>query len=95
MFINHSDNPIPTLRTDGYNRVSLILCTIGILVTGVVSLFVEYITLVSGTIGPKNVIRSKDMLNFQKQTTCYHFKNKCFINFVRVSMSECLYTPNR
>ncbi len=44
MFINHSDNPIPTLRTDGYNRVSLILCTIGILVTGVVSLFVESIS---------------------------------------------------
>jgi len=36
------------------------------------------------------------MLNFQKQTTCYHFKNKCFINFVRVKHERMLlYTPNR
>lgn len=44
MFLNHSDNPIPTLRTEGYNRVSLVLCTVGILVTGIVSLFVESIS---------------------------------------------------
>ncbi len=44
MFINHSDNPIPTLRTEGYNRLSLVLCTAGILVTGIVSLFVESIS---------------------------------------------------
>ena len=44
MFINHSDNPIPSLRTERYNRVSLVLCTVGILVTGVVSLFVESIS---------------------------------------------------
>ncbi|MGI6573613.1 MAG: NADH-quinone oxidoreductase subunit N [Fermentimonas sp.] len=44
MFINHSDNPIPTLRTEGYNRVSLVICTIGILVTGVVSFFVKNIS---------------------------------------------------
>ncbi|MGI6521592.1 MAG: NADH-quinone oxidoreductase subunit N [Fermentimonas sp.] len=44
MFINQSDHPIPTLRTEGYNRVSLVLCTVGILVTGIVSLFVESIS---------------------------------------------------
>ena len=43
MFINKSDNPIPTLRTEGYNKLSLAICTLGILITGVVSLFVEKI----------------------------------------------------
>ena len=43
MFIDSSENPIPTLKTDIYNRTSLVLCTAGILFVGLVSFFMEQI----------------------------------------------------
>ena len=43
MFIEKSDNPIPALKTDGYNRLSLVICTTGILVVGILSFIMEKI----------------------------------------------------
>jgi NADH-quinone oxidoreductase subunit N len=44
MFIdNPEEAAIGTIRTDGYNRLSLVLCTAGILVTGILSGIYEYI----------------------------------------------------
>lgn len=42
MFIDRSENPISTLRTDGYNKLSLIFCTSGIIVVGLVSWLMNY-----------------------------------------------------
>lgn len=47
MFIDKSEHPIPTLRTDTYNKASLIFCTIGILLVGIFSIFMEKIELFS------------------------------------------------
>ncbi len=38
MFINKSDNPIETIHTDGYNKCSMMICLIGILVIGFISI---------------------------------------------------------
>lgn len=43
IFIEKNDNPIPTLKTDGYNRLSLIICTTGIIVVGILSFIMEKI----------------------------------------------------
>ena len=43
MFIEKSDNPIPALKTDGYNRLSLVICTTGIMVAGILSFIMEKI----------------------------------------------------
>ena len=43
MFIEKSDNPIPALKTDGYNRLSLVICTTGIMVVGILSFIMEKI----------------------------------------------------
>ncbi|MEG1546806.1 MAG: NADH-quinone oxidoreductase subunit N, partial [Bacteroides sp.] len=37
MYINPNDEPIATFKSDNYTRVSLVLCTLGILALGVVS----------------------------------------------------------
>lgn len=37
MFITPNDNPIPTFRSDNYTKVSLVICTIGILGFGIIS----------------------------------------------------------
>ncbi|MCL1944036.1 MAG: NADH-quinone oxidoreductase subunit N [Candidatus Azobacteroides sp.] len=37
MFINKSDAPIEAFKTDGYNRLSLLICVTGILVVGLIS----------------------------------------------------------
>jgi len=37
MFINKSDNPVEQFSTDGYNKVSLVICSIGILLIGLFS----------------------------------------------------------
>lgn len=47
MFLDSSDNPIPTLRTDFFNRTSLVLTTAGILLAGILSFFMEKIELFS------------------------------------------------
>ena len=43
MFIEKSDIPIPALKTDGYNRLSLVICTTGIMVAGILSFIMEKI----------------------------------------------------
>ncbi|MBP1664731.1 MAG: nuoN [Bacteroidetes bacterium] len=43
MFIEKSDNPIPALKTDAYNRISLVICTTGIMVVGILSFIMEKI----------------------------------------------------
>lgn len=43
MFIDSSDNPIPTLKTDNYNRISLFICTTGILLVGIFNFFMDKI----------------------------------------------------
>jgi NADH-quinone oxidoreductase subunit N len=43
MFIEKNDNPIARFKTDGYNRLSLILCTLGIFLIGILSLIYNYI----------------------------------------------------
>ncbi len=47
MFLDSSDNPIPTLRTDLFNRTSLVLTTAGILLAGILSFFMDKIELFS------------------------------------------------
>ena len=45
MFINAPEGGISErLRTDGYNRASLVFCTVGILASGVVSNLYGYIS---------------------------------------------------
>lgn len=43
MFIENSDSPIPTLKTDGYNKLSLVICSAGIIFVGLISWFMNYI----------------------------------------------------
>ncbi len=43
MFINKSENPIEYFKNDGYTRLGLILCTLGIIATGFFSFIYEYI----------------------------------------------------
>jgi len=44
MFIDTAEEAVVgTFRTDGYNKLSLILCTAGILVVGILSGIYEYI----------------------------------------------------
>ena len=47
MFIDSSENPIHTIRTENYNRTSLFICTAGIILVGIFSFFVDYIGLYS------------------------------------------------
>ncbi|MDR2848265.1 MAG: NADH-quinone oxidoreductase subunit N, partial [Bacteroidales bacterium] len=43
MFINPNDEPVASFRTDGGNRLSMILCTAGVLAVGLLSVIHEYI----------------------------------------------------
>lgn len=43
MFIDSSEHPIPTLKTDAYNRTSLIICTAGMLLVGLLNFFMDTI----------------------------------------------------
>ncbi len=43
MFIDSSENPIPAIRTENYNRASLFLCTAGILLVGILNFFMDQI----------------------------------------------------
>lgn len=47
MFIEKNDAPIATFKIDGYMRVGIILCVIGIFATGFASVIYEYIVSVS------------------------------------------------
>ncbi len=37
MFINKNENPIATIKSDNYTRISLVMCMIGVLVLGIIS----------------------------------------------------------
>jgi len=43
MFINKSENPIAYFKNDGYTKLGLLICTIGIIATGFLSMIFEYI----------------------------------------------------
>lgn len=43
MFIEKNDNPIATFKSDGYMRLALIICVLGIFLTGFMSFIFEYI----------------------------------------------------
>jgi NADH-quinone oxidoreductase subunit N len=43
MFISPADNSIGAIRTDGYNKISIVICTAAILFTGILSCIYEYI----------------------------------------------------
>jgi len=43
MFIEKNDNPIATFKSDGYMRLALIVCVLGIFLTGFMSFIFEYI----------------------------------------------------
>ena len=43
MFINKSEMPIESFRSDGYTRVSLLACSAGILCVGILSIVYESI----------------------------------------------------
>ena len=47
MFIDSSENPIPMLKSDFFNRTSLFICTAGILMVGILSFFMDKIGLYS------------------------------------------------
>ncbi len=47
MFIDSSDNPIPTIQSDNYNRVSLFICTAGIILIGLFGVIMDKIELYS------------------------------------------------
>lgn len=47
MFIDSSETPIPTLKSDAYNRTSLFICTAGILAVGIFSFFMDKIGMYS------------------------------------------------
>ena len=47
MYINLSDAPIATFRSDGYTRLSLVLCMAGVLLLGIVSAVYDGIHLFS------------------------------------------------
>ncbi|MDR1096731.1 MAG: NADH-quinone oxidoreductase subunit N [Tannerella sp.] len=37
MFINENETPVPSFRSDGYTRASLVICLLGILLIGIIS----------------------------------------------------------
>ena len=43
MYINPSDEPIPTFKSDGYTKLGLALCTLGVVLIGIISWFYTYI----------------------------------------------------
>jgi NADH-quinone oxidoreductase subunit N len=43
MFINKTDEPLPTFKSDGNTKLTLAICTAGILLFGVVSCIYEAI----------------------------------------------------
>jgi NADH-quinone oxidoreductase subunit N len=43
MFIDHNEQPISYFKSDGYTRISLILCVLGVFLTGFISLVYELI----------------------------------------------------
>ena len=43
MFINKNESPVPAFNSDGYSRLSLIICVAGILLVGIVSPIFHYI----------------------------------------------------
>ena len=43
MYINKSDEPIATVRSDNYTRASLIICTLGIIVLSLASVVYQSI----------------------------------------------------
>lgn len=47
MFINKSDEPIPTFKSDGYTRMGLVLSAVGIVVVGLLSFIYEYFHVLS------------------------------------------------
>lgn len=47
MFINLNENPINTFRSDNYTRLSLVICTAGILLLGVLSVVYDRIYLLT------------------------------------------------
>lgn len=50
MFIDKSDSPIAWFKSDGYTRVSLIICVAGVFLVGFFSFIYEYIFGISATI---------------------------------------------
>ena len=44
MYIKANDNPIATFKSDGYTRVALALCTLGVVICGVGGVFYNYIS---------------------------------------------------
>ena len=47
MFINKNDTPIESFRSDGYTRVSLVACSVGILLLGILSVVYDQISLLA------------------------------------------------
>jgi NADH-quinone oxidoreductase subunit N len=47
MFLNKSENPIETIKSDFPVKLSLIICTAGILIVGLVSTIYNQISLLS------------------------------------------------
>ena len=43
MYIIPSDEPIPTFKSDGYTKLGLALCTLGVVLIGIISWFYSYI----------------------------------------------------
>ena len=43
MFINKSENPIQFFKSDGYTKLGLLICVVGIIATGLFSYVFEYI----------------------------------------------------
>ncbi len=43
MYITPSDEPIPAFKSDGYTKLGLALCTIGVVLIGIISWFYSYI----------------------------------------------------
>ena len=43
MYINPSDEPIPTFKSDGYTKLGLVLCILGVVLIGIISWFYSYI----------------------------------------------------
>jgi NADH-quinone oxidoreductase subunit N len=47
MFINKSETPVERFRSDGYTRLSLVLCSAGVVLLGILSVVYEKINLFS------------------------------------------------
>ena len=43
MYLNGSDNPLPTFKSDNYTKTALAICTAGIMLFGVLSCIYEWI----------------------------------------------------